>query len=67
MAITLRRQLNEDEKKIILEMHGRNCFATGHPIPNSDPIHFDPINVRIGDVIHNVHFLQTALRQTPSF
>jgi len=43
MAITLKRQLNDDEKKIILDRHGRTCFATGHPIPDSDTIHFDHI------------------------
>jgi hypothetical protein len=32
MAITLRRQLSEEEKQNILKIHGRVCFATGHPI-----------------------------------
>lgn len=43
MAITLRRQLTEDEKKQIVEMHGRKCFATGHTIPEEDTLHFDHI------------------------
>jgi tRNA splicing endonuclease len=43
MAITLKRQLNDDEKKQILEQHGRNCFATGHHIPENEPLHFDHV------------------------
>jgi hypothetical protein len=43
MAITLRRQINDDEKKIILGRFGRTCFATGHPIADSEPLHFDHI------------------------
>jgi len=43
MAITLRRQLNEAEKLIILSRHGRHCFATGHSIPSEDKVHYDHI------------------------
>jgi 5-methylcytosine-specific restriction endonuclease McrA len=43
MAITLKRQLNESEKGIILERHGRKCFATGHVISSEDKVHFDHI------------------------
>jgi hypothetical protein len=43
MAITLKRQLNDGEKEIILNRFGRNCFATGHPIAEGDPLHFDHI------------------------
>ena len=43
MAITLKRQLNEAEKQIILGRHGRTCFATGHAIPTADKIHYDHI------------------------
>lgn len=43
MAITLRRQLDEGEKKLILAAHGRQCFATGHEIPEDAVIHFDHI------------------------
>lgn len=43
MAITLKRQLDENEKKIILQRHGRVCFATGHMISNEDTVHFDHI------------------------
>ena len=43
MAITLKRQLNEAEKQKILELHGRVCFATGHPITEDQALHFDHI------------------------
>jgi hypothetical protein len=43
MAITLRRQLDGDEKALILKRHGRICFATGHKIPQDDTVQFDHI------------------------
>lgn len=43
MAITLRRQLSDAEKQIILQRHGRRCFATNHDIPESESVHFDHI------------------------
>lgn len=43
MAITLKRQLSESEKQAVLTQHGRKCFATGHLIPDGEPIHFDHI------------------------
>ncbi|MCK4546155.1 MAG: hypothetical protein KAW17_01825 [Candidatus Eisenbacteria sp.] len=43
MAIMLKRQISDDEKAEILKMHGRKCFATGHTIPEGDPVHFDHI------------------------
>lgn len=43
MAITMKRQLNAEEKEIIIKRHGRNCFATGHPIPETENVHFDHI------------------------
>lgn len=43
MAVLLKRQLTESEKKEILNQHGRKCFATGHEIPEGEPIHFDHI------------------------
>jgi len=43
MAITLRRQLSDDEKQRVLEIHGRKCFATGHDIPAEDSVQFDHI------------------------
>jgi len=43
MAITLKRQLSDEEKQVILARHGRACFATGHAIPTEDKVHFDHI------------------------
>ena len=43
MTVMLKRQLNDEEKKEILRVHGRKCFATGHEIPEGEPIHFDHI------------------------
>lgn len=43
MAITLKRQLDDGEKQIILKRHGRICFATGHAIPGNDSLQFDHI------------------------
>lgn len=44
MSVTLRRQLNEDEKAEIIKMHGRRDFATGLPIPDDDQVQFDHIH-----------------------
>lgn len=43
MTVTLKRQLNESEKAQIIARFGRNCFATGHPIPEDETVHFDHI------------------------
>lgn len=43
MAIILQRQITYDEKTQILSRFGRNCYATGHVIPEKDEIHFDHI------------------------
>ena len=43
MAITLKRQLTPEEKNIILQRHGRICFATGHAIPEEESLHYDHI------------------------
>lgn len=43
MAITLKRQIDDDDKAIILKQHGRKCFATGHVIPEGESVHFDHI------------------------
>lgn len=44
MAITLRRQISDEEKRIILTRYGRKCFATGHNIPETEPVHFDHLH-----------------------
>ncbi len=43
MTVTLKRQLSNGDKARILELHGRVCFATGHPIANDENIQFDHI------------------------
>jgi len=43
MAIMMKRQLNDEEKSIILKRFGRLCYATSHKIPDNDEIHFDHI------------------------
>lgn len=43
MTVTLKRQLTEDEKQIVLKQHGRCCFANGHSIPDDEPVQFDHI------------------------
>ena len=49
MAIMMKRQLNDDEKQIILNRFGRTCFANGHAIPEGEKIHFDHIKA----FVHN--------------
>jgi hypothetical protein len=49
MAITLKRQLDDSEKQKILAQHGRICFATGHPIADTDALHFDHIRAFAAD------------------
>ena len=43
MAIMVKRQLDDDEKEIILRRHGRVCYANGHEIPEGETIHYDHI------------------------
>ena len=43
MAITLGRQLTNDEKDRVLQYHGRVCFATGHTVGDEESIQFDHI------------------------
>lgn len=43
MAITLKRQISEYEKKRIIERFGRKCYATGHEISETEEIQFDHI------------------------
>ena len=49
MAITLKRQLNDDEKDFVLSQHGRKCFADGRVIPEGEPVHFDHIKAYAKD------------------
>ena len=55
MAITLRRQLNDDEKQSVLKIHGRKCFATGHLIPDGEAVHFDHIRAFTSGGVTELH------------
>jgi len=54
MAIMMKRQLNEDEKQIILNRHGRCCYANGHAIPDGEKIHFDHIKAFVEPLQDNI-------------
>jgi len=43
MAILLKRQISDDEKKRVIEKFGRICYATGHEIPENEELQFDHI------------------------
>ena len=43
MAITLKRQIDDSDKQVVLQQHGRRCFATGHEIPDGEELQFDHI------------------------
>lgn len=45
----MKRQLNDDEKQIILNRFGRTCFANGHAIPEGEKIHFDHIKAFVNN------------------
>lgn len=55
MAITLKRQLTDDEKKQILDTHGRNCWANGHAIPANETVQFDHIRAFAEGGISEMH------------
>ena len=43
MAITLRRQISDSDKDVILHRHGRKDWVTGRDIPENEAVHFDHI------------------------
>ena len=43
MVSTLKRQLNGEEKEVVLQRFGRFCYANGHAIPEGDQLQFDHI------------------------
>lgn len=43
MVSTLKRQLTNEEKEVILKRFGRYCYANGHPIPLEDQLQYDHI------------------------
>jgi len=44
MSTLLKRQLNSDEKAVVLRRHGRAWFANGHEGPEGEAMHFDHIH-----------------------
>lgn len=44
MVSTLKRQLNDEEKAVILKRFGRCCYANGHAIPEDEQIQYDHIH-----------------------
>jgi len=44
MVATLKRQLSDEEKTVILSRYGRCCFSNGHAIPDDDQVQFDHIH-----------------------
>lgn len=55
MAIMLKRQLTEDEKQQVLKVHGRKCFATGHPIPDGQVVQYDHIRAFADGGVTELH------------
>jgi hypothetical protein len=55
MAVTLKRQLTDDEKEQILKEHGRKCFATGHSIPEDKPVQFNHIRAFVEGGVSELH------------
>lgn len=44
MSFLIRRQLNDEEKAIVLKGYGRRCFSSGHLIPDGEEVQFDHIH-----------------------
>src|SRR5947209_7026269 len=47
MVSTLKRQLDDTEKQVILSRFGRKCYATGHLIPDTDQVQYDHIRAYV--------------------
>jgi hypothetical protein len=47
MAVTMKRHLTNFEKGEILDRYGRVSFATGHGIPENQPVQFDQIRALV--------------------
>ena len=47
MVSTLKRQLDDSEKEIILKRFGRTCYANGHAIPEDEQVQFDHIRAHV--------------------
>jgi hypothetical protein len=44
MVATLKRQLTDEEKAVILQRFGPHCYANGHTIPDDEPVQYDHIH-----------------------
>ena len=44
MVATLKRQLSDEEKAVILKRFGRHCYANGHAIPDEEIVQYDHIH-----------------------
>jgi hypothetical protein len=44
VVATLKRQLTDDEKAVILQRFGRQCYANGHTIPAEEQVQYDHIH-----------------------
>jgi 5-methylcytosine-specific restriction endonuclease McrA len=44
VVATLKRQLTDEEKAIILQRFGRRCYANGHAIPDDEELQYDHIH-----------------------
>lgn len=44
MVATLKRQLSDEEKAVILKRFGRHCYANGHAIPDDEEVQYDHIH-----------------------
>jgi hypothetical protein len=44
VVATLKRQLSEEEKEIILQRFGRQCYANGHAIHDGEQVQYDHIH-----------------------
>jgi len=54
MAILLKRQISDDEKKQILNKFGKICFATGHPISEDESVQFDHIKAYVSGGVSEI-------------
>jgi hypothetical protein len=46
--------LSDSEREQVLKVHGRVCFATGHPVPADQALHFDHIRAFAVDGVTEV-------------
>lgn len=62
MTRILRRQLTDGEKKVVMEQHGRRCFAEDHEIPEDEVLEFDHIHAFASDGMTEVNNIAPMCR-----